>query len=707
MLTRDNAHADDGLRRADRAGDPGRDRRPLGAAPAARGRRGRRHPDPAPRRHRQRRAAHPADRSALGDRSARPAPARPARRASSPAARPGGEAASTSPTSCSRSSTASTRPRSPSLVRRPRRPGRRRLLRRRRCERFALLAERAAAAARRTSASRCSTSSAGSSTPPASTSSWPPSVTPGRGRAARQPRPVRAGGRRVPGRRRRRHACRRCWPTSPPRTTSGQRPRRRHPDRGRLGQAAHRPPRQGPRVGRGLPGRGVRAASSRPTARRTLWTSVPCVLPAPLRGDARDLPAAGRAHDRRPRRLPRRRPRRTRPIEELRLGYVAFTRAAHRARRCRRTAGPPTARPRSARRPTSAPSARRCASRGAEPPEQWLDKPAKGDAQPLRRRRRPTGPGRSRTGTAGGRRAGSAAAALVRAVEPDGGRRRPRACSRPSAGRRVGRRDRAAARRGARATGADDRACRCRRSLSATALARLRDDPETFARDLARPMPRPPSPAARFGTRFHAWVEARFGQQLLLDPDDLPGRGDAGIDDDADLRELVAAVRERPVRRPGPARRRAAVRAGARRPGGPRPDRRGLRRPGRRRDGFLRRRLEDQPARRPPTRSSSRSTGVAWAELHRGAGRAGARGVLLRPHRRPRRARRAARAGAELEAPADAEDLESERQDHGQLDHQVDDDHEGGPATWPGTASAPPDRARCPVAAPGAGCSPR
>ncbi len=76
-------------------------------------------------------------------------------------------------------------------------------------------------------------------------------------------------------------------------------------------------------------------------------------------------------------------------------------------------------------------------------------------------------------------------------------------------------------------------------SLSATSLSRLDRDPEGFARDLARPMPRPPSPAARFGTRFHAWVEARFGQQGLLDPDDLPGRGDHGIDDDADLDELV------------------------------------------------------------------------------------------------------------------------------------------------------------------------
>ncbi|CAN5385894.1 hypothetical protein BH09ACT12_BH09ACT12_23840 [soil metagenome] len=76
-------------------------------------------------------------------------------------------------------------------------------------------------------------------------------------------------------------------------------------------------------------------------------------------------------------------------------------------------------------------------------------------------------------------------------------------------------------------------------SLSATSLARLRDDPDTFARDLARPMPRLPSTAARFGTRFHAWVEARFGQQLLLDPDDLPGRADVDIEDDADLQELI------------------------------------------------------------------------------------------------------------------------------------------------------------------------
>ena len=77
--------------------------------------------------------------------------------------------------------------------------------------------------------------------------------------------------------------------------------------------------------------------------------------------------------------------------------------------------------------------------------------------------------------------------------------------------------------------------CRCPAACRRPRWRGCATTPTAFARELARPMPRPPSPAARFGTRFHAWVEARFGQQDLFDPDDLPGRADAGIDDDADL----------------------------------------------------------------------------------------------------------------------------------------------------------------------------
>ncbi len=76
-------------------------------------------------------------------------------------------------------------------------------------------------------------------------------------------------------------------------------------------------------------------------------------------------------------------------------------------------------------------------------------------------------------------------------------------------------------------------------TLSATTLMRLADDPERLARDLARPMPRKPSRAARFGTRFHALLEAHFGQQQLIDADDLPGRADEGIADEAELQELT------------------------------------------------------------------------------------------------------------------------------------------------------------------------
>jgi len=80
-------------------------------------------------------------------------------------------------------------------------------------------------------------------------------------------------------------------------------------------------------------------------------------------------------------------------------------------------------------------------------------------------------------------------------------------------------------------------------ALAATTVLRLRADPEALARDLVRPMPRRPSPAGRLGTRFHAWVESHLGQQQLIGPDELPGRADAYIDDDADLRELTEAFR--------------------------------------------------------------------------------------------------------------------------------------------------------------------
>ncbi|MFJ8462545.1 UvrD-helicase domain-containing protein [Streptomyces swartbergensis] len=79
-------------------------------------------------------------------------------------------------------------------------------------------------------------------------------------------------------------------------------------------------------------------------------------------------------------------------------------------------------------------------------------------------------------------------------------------------------------------------------SLTASQLLRLAADPDGLAQELARPMPLPPQPAARRGTRFHAWVEARFEALTLpfLEPGELPG-SDAEIADEQDLEALKDA----------------------------------------------------------------------------------------------------------------------------------------------------------------------
>lgn len=70
------------------------------------------------------------------------------------------------------------------------------------------------------------------------------------------------------------------------------------------------------------------------------------------------------------------------------------------------------------------------------------------------------------------------------------------------------------------------------RGLSATALIALRDDPDAFAQQLVRRMPRRPSSTAHLGTRFHEWVQRRF---------ELPGGFDEFERHAADLTELIEA----------------------------------------------------------------------------------------------------------------------------------------------------------------------
>ncbi|MFE9248094.1 UvrD-helicase domain-containing protein [Streptomyces sp. NPDC007088] len=103
-------------------------------------------------------------------------------------------------------------------------------------------------------------------------------------------------------------------------------------------------------------------------------------------------------------------------------------------------------------------------------------------------------------------------------------------------------------------------------SLTATQLLRLAADPDGFARELVRPLPQPPKPAARRGVRFHTWLETRLGagfEETPLpfpdepDPEDDPDlhadRPDAdGITDEYDLAGLKEAFERTPYARRTP-----------------------------------------------------------------------------------------------------------------------------------------------------------
>jgi DNA helicase-2/ATP-dependent DNA helicase PcrA len=77
--------------------------------------------------------------------------------------------------------------------------------------------------------------------------------------------------------------------------------------------------------------------------------------------------------------------------------------------------------------------------------------------------------------------------------------------------------------------------------LPVSALVTMARDPDELARQVRRPMPRPPAPAAARGTAFHRWLEQRFGPSPLIDPGDLPGAAD---DEDLDGAPVTAAGQE-------------------------------------------------------------------------------------------------------------------------------------------------------------------
>ena len=74
--------------------------------------------------------------------------------------------------------------------------------------------------------------------------------------------------------------------------------------------------------------------------------------------------------------------------------------------------------------------------------------------------------------------------------------------------------------------------------LSVSSLVSLARDPAELARQVRRPMPRPPAGQARRGTAFHQWLERRYGQQMLIDDSDLFGPDDDETSAEGDLAEL-------------------------------------------------------------------------------------------------------------------------------------------------------------------------
>jgi DNA helicase-2/ATP-dependent DNA helicase PcrA len=92
-----------------------------------------------------------------------------------------------------------------------------------------------------------------------------------------------------------------------------------------------------------------------------------------------------------------------------------------------------------------------------------------------------------------------------------------------------------------RARGVDGLAVDLPAHLSVSSLVTLARDPAALARQIRRPLPRPPAPYARRGTAFHRWLESRWGQQRLLDLDDLPGASDEEVAGDDELGTLRAA----------------------------------------------------------------------------------------------------------------------------------------------------------------------
>jgi DNA helicase II / ATP-dependent DNA helicase PcrA len=269
----------------------------------------------------------------------------------------------------------------------------------------------------------------------------------------------------------------------------------------------------------------ARVFPARPVA-STRWTENPRLLPFSLRGDADDLPAlpyltaeslaafndACVARD---------------LAEERRLAYVAVTRAAFWAACTGYWWGEGVS--------PLGPSLfldeiRAACEAGAGTVDQWAPAPAEDAVNPALAETAPVpwppSPGGARY------EAVREAAALVEAARAGTPRLRGSLSERDGLLAQAWERDTAillAEREERRGDAAAAVALPGR--LSVSSLVTMAADPAELARQIRRPMPRPPAPQARRGTAFHRWLEERFGQQRLIDSADLLGAADEPADD--------------------------------------------------------------------------------------------------------------------------------------------------------------------------------
>lgn len=285
---------------------------------------------------------------------------------------------------------------------------------------------------------------------------------------------------------------------------------------------------------------GMAAGKFPNTVLRPQWTTGSYVLPAPLRGDAASIPqlqgyepadlsSAFVASDDPDHALDTR-ARAHQEMEERRLGYVAFTRARHEFVVSSHVWGS-TIKPREAS-PYLALAHDFVVASGRQA-DVWYS-PDPQETNP--RIENPPRAAWPPTDHDAERQVRQAGAALVAAADPAA----PDLDLNEVEAARVARWDAEIDKllEEARAGRGEEILVPVPASLSASDLMDMRRNPHGFAERLLRPMPRPPSSAARFGTAFHAWIEARAGQQQLLDLDDLPGRADEGIEDVGDLAHL-------------------------------------------------------------------------------------------------------------------------------------------------------------------------